>query len=295
MTEAEFLERMEAADQELARKDLPIHQRSLHAFLLMAPGYDGPIMTSPEKAAAFPPFVGPKLLASINDWYERRYGKARMTMPTIGRIPLEIRGQIFLAAIPVVYGSPRLTLRDIFSRIEHFTPDMAASLTEVEQMSLAQRWLRGYELMYEMEDLRGGRLQGGPPLFASALLDRDAAVRALDQHHPDLANASFHAQQLAEKALKAYLVARAGLTEKKLKDIGHKLEDLATRCEEESPDFVTLRPDIALLKTVTMDVRYTPPTMRPQEAAEMIWAALRVAGLAACKILDRERRFKAAP
>jgi HEPN domain-containing protein len=292
VTEAEFFERMEAADQELARKDLPVHQRSLHAFMLMAPGYNGPMMTSPEKAPAFPPFVGPRLLASINDWYERRYGKVRMTMPTIGRIPLEIKGQVFLAVIPVAYGSPRLTLRDIFSFIEHFTPDMAASLTQAEQMSLAQRWLRGYELMYEMEDLQGGRVQGGPALFASAVLDRNAAVRALDQHHPDLANASFHAQQLAEKALKAYLVTRAGFTEKELKDIGHKLEDLATRCEKESPDFIALRPDIALLKTITMAVRYTPPAVRPQEAAEMIWAALRVAGLAACKILDCERRFK---
>lgn len=286
---------MEAVDQELVQKGLAIHQRSLHAFMKMAPGYNGPVMTSPEKAAAFPPLVGPKLLARINEWYEQRYGKARMTMPTIGRIPIEIKGQIFLAAIPLAYGAPRLTLQAIFSFVEHFTPDMAASLTEAEQLSVAHTWLRGYELLYEMEDLRGDRVQGGPALFASALLDRDAAVRVLDQHHPDLPNACFHAQQLAEKMLKAYLLARCGLLEKEVKDFGHKLESVLARCEKESSDFTALRPDIALLKKITMDVRYTPPPMRPQDACEAIWAALRVAGLTACKILDCERRFKPEP
>lgn len=297
MTEAEFLKQIEAVDQKLTAAGTPTYQRSLHAFLLMARGYSGPVTASPVETASFPPFVGPRLLDSISAWYRQRYGR-RMNMPdAIGKVPLLVKGEVFLARIPLVYGSPVISIITVLSLIEDLTPGLTATLTEQEVLALMERWQRGYELVYEMQDLRPV-WRGRPPasreadgLLESALLDRECAVRTLGAHPVDLPNACFHAQQLAEKMLKAFLLVRGTMSMKALKGLSHKLTDLAAECEARSSAFVAIQPDIAMLRCITMDIRYSPPPLRAQDVAELIWAAYRVAGLAACEISGAPRRL----
>jgi len=43
MNQSEFLEQIERVDKQFAEERMPIHARSLHAFGLLAPDYEGPV------------------------------------------------------------------------------------------------------------------------------------------------------------------------------------------------------------------------------------------------------------
>lgn len=299
MTPAEFVARIEAADEELVRQGVPVFRRLHGAFRLLAPDYSGEISTSPTIAARFPDYVGPRLMIRISEWYAARYG-ARYNMPSdLARVPILIKGQIYLARIPLTYGAPALGLDHVFGLVEGMTPSLAAALSAEEGAAVMKMWCEGFDLVYEMDDLRAPPAGSVPPetratartWMDSALRDRNAATDALESPHANLPTACFHAQQLAEKMLKAFALLKGLASEETLKHkIGHKLKKLAALCETASPDFASVAQDVALLDTVGMAVRYTPPPIRPEEAAEMVWAALRIAGLTACQILGQERR-----
>lgn len=304
MTPAEFVARIEAADEELVRQGVPVFQRLHGAFRLLAPDYSGEISTSPTIAARFPDYVGPRLLIRISEWYAALYG-ARYNMPSdLARVPILIKGQIYLARIPLTFGAPALGLDHVFGLVEGMTPSLAAALSDEDRLALMTAWISGFQLVYEMDDVRSippgsvspETLTTARGLLDSAFLDRAAAAHAFESPHGDLPTACFHAQQMAEKMLKMFALLRGLASEKELKSkFKHGLKDLATACESASPDFTSVAQDVALLSTITMDIRYTPPPIRSEEAAKMVWAALRIAGLTACQILGHERRFTPEP
>lgn len=299
MTREVFLDRMEAIDEELVRKGIPVFQRLIPAFHILAPSYSGEVFTSPAAAARFPDYVGPRLVKRISEWYSARYG-ARNHLPSVlARVPILIKGQVYLARIPLIYGAPGLGLGDVLGLIEGMTPSMAAALSHEEGVAVMEAWCEGFDRIYEIDDLRSMPTGSASPetlatarsFFDSALLDREAAARAFESPRGDLPTACFHAQQLAEKILKSFALLKGLASEETLKSkIGHKLKKLATLCETASPEFASVAKDVALLDDVPMDVRYTPAPMRPEEAAEKVWAALRIAGFTACQILGKERR-----
>lgn len=304
MTREVFLDRMEAVDEELVRKGIPVFQRLIPAFHILAPGYSGEVFTSPAAAARFPDYVGPRLVQRISEWYSARYG-ARNHLPSVlARVPILIKGQVYLGRIPLIYGAPGLGLGDVLGLIEGMTPSMAAALSDADRLALMTAWIHGFQLVYEMDDVRSIPTGSASPetlttargLLDSAFLDRAAAAHAFESPRGDLPTACFHAQQMAEKMLKMFVLLRGLASEKELKSkFKHGLKDLAASCESASPDFTSITQDVALLSTITMDIRYTPPPMRSEEAAKMVWAALRIAGLTACQILGHERRFTPEP
>jgi HEPN domain-containing protein len=92
-------------------------------------------------------------------------------------------------------------------------------------------------------------------------LDLDAA-RTLAERIPSLA--CFHAQQSAEKALKAILYASG---ERHV--LGHSLGELGTSVAEHSPAFERLRSDVTKLDRYYVPTRYPnglPPGSEPSAA-----------------------------
>jgi HEPN domain-containing protein len=83
----------------------------------------------------------------------------------------------------------------------------------------------------------------------------------------------FHAQQLVEKVLKAFLVAR-GQPASRL----HDLVALLSSCAEIEPSLVALEEDCRRLTTYAIAARYPVPFAEPteREGREMVAAAERV-------------------
>jgi HEPN domain-containing protein len=113
-------------------------------------------------------------------------------------------------------------------------------------------------------------------------LDDEQAARLLLKHQDAPLNAvSFHCQQMAEKHLKAYLVAREMAFPKI-----HFLDRLLKLCSEADEDFETLMKDAVLLNDYYTDTRYPEdyPELTPEECDEALKAALRIKKFVSSKI-----------
>ncbi len=293
MNHAEFLRLIEKTDEKLAQQNLPVYARLFAAFRAMAGDYDGPIGGYGINPRDFPEYVGPNLIEKINDWYRDRYGEKFNLPGVLGSIPFLVRGQVFTAQIPLVYGQPKVNLLTL---IDEMTESMQRSLTREELQYYTERWAIGYELVYEMEDMLGsGDLSRYTPaaaeLIRKAIEDRDDAVDCLRGPHPRTNISCFHSQQHAEKMLKAVLIEKAGMTSTIVRKIGHKINDLVTECLRVTAAFMNVQTDTALLSNIPMDIRYEVAAVDRSVAVETYFAALRVGGLCATQISGHKRRL----
>ncbi|MCY0864163.1 MAG: HEPN domain-containing protein [Sulfobacillus sp.] len=93
-------------------------------------------------------------------------------------------------------------------------------------------------------------IQDGRDYLILAQDDLDAAI-ILSRLPHQLHNACFHAQEAAEKALKAVLLAE-GIHFRKV----HDIEYLIDRIREVYPDFPTFGVEAAILNQYSVDARY---------------------------------------
>jgi HEPN domain-containing protein len=298
MNESEFLRRMEQVDQELVQNRVPIHARTFRAFRLLAPDYAGPLIGYSVRSEEYPEFVGPNLLDKIDDWYRERYG-VRACMPwVVGRVPIILRREIYLIRIPRAYGEPEVKILPL---IEGLTLGLTQSLTPYERDCIRNIFTMGWALVYEIDDLE--QFLRGPLAHAAvsaeavqmaqtAKEDRDTMMRCLSGQL-DTNNSCFHAQQHAEKMLKAFLLAKTVYTAEQLrrKQLGHNLGAIFEACVQSSTIFLDIITDVGLLNNITMDIRYLTPRVSPEIAVETFWASTRIGGLCASQISGFKRRY----
>lgn len=185
-----------------------------------------------------------------------------MSRTVLGKVPILIRGQVYLVKIPILFGRVRFDVEKVISLIEGLARSMVDSLTTLEKKQLVDAFFAGYAFVYELEDLRTvcfGQLPNATVrILESALEDRDSAIDALIRPFPNTTNACFHAHQHAEKMLKGFFLSRGGVGEEHLKNrFGHSLEKLFRECLKQRTAFQQAKADIELLKQVSMEVRYT--------------------------------------
>ena len=298
MIESEFLEAIERVNQDLAQAGVPIHARAFAAFRVIARGYEGPVLGAGVDPEAYPPFVGPNLFQRVCDWYDARFA-SRMNIPSDrGMVPVMIRDDVYLIRIPLVFGQPRVSILPL---VQGLTERLAASLSPEEQGAIKKAFEDGFALTYEIEDLRtsideGGHAVSREPtrlMLENAVGDRDRAVRCLTGGLPDTNGACFNTQQHAEKMLKAFLLAKGAYPADQLRQkYRHDLSRLVSECCTIYQGFSTITADVNELAKVTMDIRYTQPREPLSRAIALIWAGLRVGGLAACAISDQPRRYR---
>lgn len=297
MNDAEFKDKMTLVDDELSRRGLQPHQRPFHAIRLVDPEFHGAIggVGVDEMAKLFRPFEGPNLFNAICKWYDDMYGERMKGIGPITRIPLLIKNEVYLATIPLIYGEVKTS---VLNCLPNVTLEMLNSLSPNEKGDLFEKWRQGYELSYEIHVLHTPSLQPRhskagaeeiPNLLVNAMRDRDAALNAIEDSRQG-ATALFHSQQLAEKSMKAVLMA-SGTSLGELKGLGHRIESAFERCVQCEPKLASVSKDVKLISDVTMDVRYDRSSMAPKDVVERYWAAMRIAALSACVICGVGRRL----
>jgi hypothetical protein len=295
---SEFLTKMEEADRDFQKEGAPIPGRAFQAFVRLAPDYDQPILGYGVDPIQYPEFEGPNLFKRICDWYQERYGDRVCIPESFPRVPVLLRGQVYLIRIPVVYGNPEVKILPL---VEGLTQGMIDSLDEHEIHGVINAFKEGFALVYELDDMRFHLDPTNPSalpdpavrILKQAIADRDTAVNSLDKRL-DTNVACFHAQQHAEKMLKGFLLARNLYTEEQLRKtpFGHNLENVFEACLKASGAFADSTGDIGLLRFIPMNVRYTMLPVEPSIAVQTIWSALRIGGLSACQISGFERRYR---
>lgn len=298
MEQAEFLIKIEEIDRDLRKEGVPIPRRAFKAFPLLAPDYHQPILGYGIDPDKYPEYVGPNLFKEVCDWYVERYGDRARTPAFFPRVPVPLRGEIYLIRIPVVYGRPEVKILPL---VEGLTKSMITSLKNDEIDQIKTAFNEGFALVYEVDDMRfhldpKGTLALPEPairILDKAIEDRETAVNSLDKRL-DTNGACFHAQQHAEKMMKGFLLAKNLYTEDQLRQrpFGHDLQKVFEACLHATGSFAEVTVDVGLLKFIPMNVRYSMPKVDVTVAVETIWSALRVGGLSACQVTGFERRHR---
>ena len=295
MDRDEFLERMPLIDMELADKGVPIHARAFHAFPLLAPNYNGPLLGFGIDRRHYGEYEGPNLLENTNTWYREQYGD-RFNAPTDrGKVPVFLRQEIYLIRVPLVYGSPEI---QILPLVNGLTPAMANSLSQDELDEIQRHFVEGYGLTYEFEDLmsqleaeaRNSAPRKDDPFLASAVRDKDTAADCLEGG-VDTNGAVFHSQQLAEKMLKAVIFNSTGMSEEDIrKKYNHRILDVYRDVANHNPPSAEVASAIQKISTYKMDIRYTTNHIPKSEAVAAFWSGLRVGGWCATLLSGHDRR-----
>ncbi|MFA5903591.1 MAG: HEPN domain-containing protein [Desulfobacula sp.] len=295
MDRIEFIDRMPSIDRKLADKGVPIHARTFHAFPLLAPTYEGPLLGYGIDKNFHGDYEGPNLLEKINTWYAQQYGD-RFNAPTDrGKVPVLLRQEIYLIRVPLVYGSPEI---QILPLVNGLTPAMAKSLSNDDLDEIQKRFVEGYGLTYEFEDLlsqidaeiKKGTPRRDNPFLSSALRDKDTASDCLEGAI-DTNGAVFHSQQLAEKMLKAVIFNSTGMSEEDVrKKYNHRIPDIFKDVSSNNAEAAQVSSAIGEIAIYKMDIRYTSNHIPKNEAIDAFWAGLRVGGWCATLISGHNRR-----
>ena len=293
MNKEEFLKQIELVDRELADEKIPVHARAFRALLKLQPDYKGPLLGYGLRIEEeFLPHKGPHLFKMINGWYVDRYAE-RFKMPSDqGRIPVLIRREVYLIRIPLVHGHANVNIPNL---IEGVTDSFVNSLDNQEIKDIKKVFSQGCSIIYNLNNMltllgHGTNVTLAPTvcnLLVSTREDRDTIARCLSKRL-DTNNACFHAQQHAEKILKAYLILLNICTEAELskRPYGHNLNKIYGRCKETNTEFFNVANDIVLLGNISMNIRYTTNTVSKEIGVETAWAALRVGGFCAQKLIE---------
>ena len=102
MNEAEFKEKINAADLELAAQGIPVHQRIFRAFNFIAPNYNGILLGFLAGQSQFSKYEGPRLLNEIEEWYQKIHGERSGLGEPIGHVPVVLRSDIYIFALDAV-------------------------------------------------------------------------------------------------------------------------------------------------------------------------------------------------
>jgi HEPN domain-containing protein len=296
MNSDEFHKRMSLIDKELAEKGVPIHARAFHAFPIFSPNYHGPILGYGIDSTLYKEYEGPNLLDKINIWYKNIYGD-RFNAPTDrGKVPILIKNEIYIIRIPLVYGSPKI---EILPLINGLTPAMAKILSTDELNEIQKRFIEGYSLVYEFEDLmsqldaeeRKGIKRKENPFLSSALRDRDTAVDCLEGAI-DTNGAVFHSQQLTEKMLKAVMFYSKGMDEENIrKKYNHRILDIFNDICNFNSVSPEIRSEVQHIAQYKMEIRYMNEHIPKAEAVRSYWAGLRVGGWCSTLLSGHKRRI----
>ena len=292
-----FQSKMQCIDDELARKEIPIHDRAFHAFHLLAPDYHGVLLGTGIDSSLFGDFEGPNLLEKINDWYKEIYSE-RFNMPSDrGKVPVLIKREIYLIRIPLCFGSPNI---EILPLVNGLTQSMARNLSNDELNEIQKKFGEGYSLIYEFEDLwsqincetSNGKERKDNPFLNSAMRDLGTASDCLESS-VDTNGAIFHSQQLAEKMLKAVLFHAKNLTEEEIrKKYNHKIIDVYNDVCSYTETAFQIEDEVNTISKYKMNIRYTSTVIGKNEAVSAYWSGLNIGGFCATILSGQKRRYQ---
>jgi len=268
--------RLEEIDTGLEAQALPLKYRPLEGFkTIYGDMPDGPLRNS--------------LFDSIADWYRDRYGNRAEPDGIIGRVPVLLRGEVYLVLVPLTLGDTVVRLVD---QIEGLPTAVGASLSREEFEALGRKVAGAtisFRKLYNLtvEDGFLDAVERG--LVWRALFDLETAVTTL-RHVGDTQNTIFQIHQAAEKFLKVAL-KRAG-SAADLKRLGHNLPAVFAELVRLSARYAWLESSVDALQAFApnMQIRYCVVPRRREDAIEAFHAALSICGaLAQMWLFDTKR------
>lgn len=232
---------MLSLDEHLAKSDLHLHQRPVHAAITIAQAYDHPFDFSDSDADIHPEYSAGYIVAQSRKWYEKRYADRTKTKPTLGFCLIPLRTYVWKVEIPFFYGEVygyidrRLSSgpkQNIFSRdaipvniLDHFedmTQTYADGLSDEELQFIDKIFVVGLCAMKTLDVLSDDGI-----LFRQARADYTSSVEALDSVSREYGKARRDTATCCEKIMKGLLDAKGVPFGK-----NHRLSDLAVELND---------------------------------------------------------------
>ena len=259
---------LESIDRDVAAKGIPIPFRPMHGLGRFARHFG---LTIDGKSA---------LEAQILAWFEARYGDRLVGCTLLGRLPVEIRGDIFyLSLAPALEKEPGGKVVPMLKWGISVGERLQASLTQAEWANIHDLLDMGQRAFSELAPHVCERV-----LSADATHDLDIALdELLRPDGPRAGLSKWASLQAAEKSLKEF-IRRHGSDPPKSHDI-FELHDLAVSYGV--PQMRGLRlPEGEVLNLVqcSAGVRYGEEAVSPHEAVGAYYGALIICSGAAARL-----------
>ena len=254
--------RLAEIDKQFVEQAMPIRLRPLEAFKLLHGSFpDGELRNS--------------LFAPIAAWFTQQYGKRAEWDAVVARIPVLIRDNVYLLAVPFITGDAVLRFTDF---IEDLPQEIAESMTPEEFKVWGERGMLITSAVHTIYNLSVDDVHlSGPEreLLRRSLFDLENAATSLKTNE-DTQGAIFNAHAAAEKFLKIGL-KRAGVIAKRR---SHKLDEIFKELVGLRSTYAWLESSVDALRALApdMDIRYRTMPRTIQNALSAIYSALNLCG-----------------
>jgi HEPN domain-containing protein len=263
--DASLRSRLAEIDKQFIEQSMPVRRRPLEAFKLL----HGSVPDGERRNSLFAPIAA---------WFIERYGKRAEWDGVVARIPLLLRGNLYLLAVPFVGGDAILRLTDF---IEGLPQEIAETMTQEEFDVWGEKAMLAASSVYKIynlsvDDLHFSTLER--ELLRRALFDLENASTSLKVNE-DTQGAVFNAHAAAEKFLKVGL-KRAGLTADM---ISHDLPKIFEKLVNLRADYSWLRGAVEALQAFApkMEIRYRVVPRSVENAVSAIHISLNICSMLA--------------
>jgi HEPN domain-containing protein len=259
------LSRLGAIDEEFAKRSVPMRLRPLEAFKALHGSIpDGELRNS--------------LFAPIAAWFIERYGNRAKWDGVVGRVPLLIRENLYLLAVPVITRDSSLKLTDF---IEDLPPEIAGSLTQAEMTAALETAMLCTSALHKLYNASVDDIHFSVEereLLQRALFDLENASTSLKANE-DAQGAVFNAHAAAEKFLKIG-IKRAGIADDL---ISHKLPRIFEKLVALRKTYSWLKSSVDALQNLApdMNIRYRLVPRSTSEAVLAIYISLNICSMLA--------------
>jgi hypothetical protein len=235
--ELEFLGFIEDIDNELKRRNVPIHARPLCAVSEACVRLKTSMFFVPGGPPIPGDYTGDSLSAHIDAWYQKKYGDRLKIDFSPGTVAILIRGDAWKVKFPLMYGTFKLVFGTFPDRdektpaldpgavyplrwIQGFTSDLSKSLNKLEMQAITTFLLFALQSVRQLRDVQN------EPYLPAASADLEMAVSTLFLTHPNYGQSKWASLQFTEKLFKGFLTLKRVAFPKSGKK-GHDLAGLA--------------------------------------------------------------------
>jgi hypothetical protein len=263
--DASLLSRLAEIDKQFIEQSVPVRLRPLEAFKLL----HGSVPDGERRDSQFAPIAA---------WFIQKYGKRAEWGGVVARIPLLLRGNLYLLAVPFVGGNATLRLTDF---IEGLPQEIAETMTKEEFDVWGEKAMLAASSAYKIYNLSVDDLHFSTPereLLRRALFDLENASTSLKMNE-DTQGAIFNAHAAAEKFLKIGL-RRAGLTAERR---SHKIDEIFKELVDLRNSYAWLKTSVDTLCALApdMNIRYKAVPRTVENAVSAIHISLNICSMLA--------------
>jgi HEPN domain len=275
---------MNEIEEVLRGKDIPIHNRSIHAASEYSRRYGLSLVYKAGANGTLGNFSDENAGHHISNWYKARFGDREKVFQGVAKSIVSIRGDLWEIAIPRILGQARFFInrdlnynvtngqfgtegraaeKNVLTLIHEMPQGLAFELTDDECITIFtifQRLLKGF---YAIEEICGR------PYSQEILADLTAAVNHLRSNPPHFGQSKWSSSQASEKLIKSLLkVKQVNFTKT------HNLENLSRLAETLGTKF---EPAIISKVQAEAGARYGETIVNKTEALQAHYASLEIA------------------